>query len=39
MPNAVHIRFKNGKGVLLGTDEPDELLRALEEAGVEIERD
>ena len=38
IPHAVHITFKNGKGVLLGTDEPEELLEALAQAGIDVGR-
>lgn len=37
MPEAVLIRFRNGKAVQLGSDEPEALLAALLEAGLEPE--
>lgn len=39
LPHAVRIRLESGKAISLGTDEPKELLAALEEAGVSIEND
>jgi len=39
MPDAVLIRFTTGKSVQLGTDEPEALLAALLEAGVDIDED
>ena len=37
LPHAILIRFDDGNAVQLGTDEPKELLAALEEAGLMIE--
>ena len=39
MPDAVLIRFTTGKSVQLGTDEPEALLAALLEAGVDLNED
>lgn len=39
LPHTVLIRFSSGKAVMLGTDDPKELLAALEDAGLEIESD
>ena len=37
MPHAVLVRLENGKAFILGTDEPEALLAALLEAGLELE--
>jgi hypothetical protein len=37
IPHAVLIRLVNGKAVQLGSDEPEQLLAALREAGLELE--
>lgn len=39
IPDAVHIEFADGKGVLLGTNDLDGLMEALREAGLEIKDD